>query len=203
MPYIVVDLQGQARAGGYLKVDGGSQIALSDDMIIEVDPGTHYLEFSSQSSVQRGLSKLNVAVGNYNTAAWAERNSVDGNITERFSDNSLMLFTVVSDHAGHILGQPTYTIEELSDEKYQELTDMYNARMAAQAEAEAQAKVEVDATVGIELLVCLFLGTLGGHKFYRRQFGMGLLYLFTFGLFGIGWIVDTVKLLFKFFRSKT
>lgn len=198
MPYIVVDLQGQASAGGYLKVDGGDPIALYDDMIIEVSAGTHLLEFSSQNSIQKGLTKLNAAVGNHNTVAWMERNTVEGAIEEHFPYNGLMLFTVVSDGFGNITEQPTYGIEELTDEKYQELTEMYNERLARIAEMEAQE----DATVGIELLVCLFLGMLGGHKFYRRKFGMGVLYLFTGGLFFIGWAVDTVKLLLKWIRTK-
>ena len=34
----------------------------------------------------------------------------------------------------------------------------------------------------------------GGHKFYEEKYGMGLLYLCTSGLFGIGWLVDLIKL---------
>lgn len=40
--------------------------------------------------------------------------------------------------------------------------------------------------------VCLFLGFLGIHKFIEKKTGMGVLYIFTVGLFGIGWIYDTV-----------
>lgn len=39
-------------------------------------------------------------------------------------------------------------------------------------------------------LLCIFLGFFGIHHFYAGRNKMGLLYLFTFGLFGIGWIVD-------------
>lgn len=45
--------------------------------------------------------------------------------------------------------------------------------------------------------LCLFLGEFGAHKFYEGKTGMGILYLFTLGLFGIGWIVDTISYLFK------
>lgn len=45
--------------------------------------------------------------------------------------------------------------------------------------------------------LCLFGGEIGLHKFYEGKIGMGVLYLFTFGLFGIGWIVDIIKLLGK------
>lgn len=46
-------------------------------------------------------------------------------------------------------------------------------------------------------LLCLFLGGFGAHKFYEGKIGMGVLYLLTFGLFGIGWFIDLIALLFK------
>jgi restriction system protein len=46
-------------------------------------------------------------------------------------------------------------------------------------------------------LLCLFLGYLGAHKFYEGKAGMGILYLFTGGLFGIGWFIDCIVLLCK------
>lgn len=49
----------------------------------------------------------------------------------------------------------------------------------------------------VALLLCFFLGVLGIHKFYEGKIGMGILYIFTFGLFGIGWLVDLIVLLFK------
>lgn len=45
--------------------------------------------------------------------------------------------------------------------------------------------------------LCLFLGFIGAHKFYEGKTGMGILYLFTVGLFGIGWIVDIISILGK------
>ena len=42
-----------------------------------------------------------------------------------------------------------------------------------------------------------FLGFFGAHKFYEGKVGMGILYIFTFGLFGIGWVIDTIAYLFK------
>ncbi len=46
-------------------------------------------------------------------------------------------------------------------------------------------------------LLCLFLGGIGAHKFYEGKTGMGILYIFTAGLFGIGWLIDLIVLLFK------
>ncbi len=48
-----------------------------------------------------------------------------------------------------------------------------------------------------ELILCLLFGYLGVHKFYAGKTGMGILYVCTFGLFGIGWIYDIVMLCCK------
>ncbi|MEY8355868.1 TM2 domain-containing protein [Lachnospiraceae bacterium 54-53] len=47
----------------------------------------------------------------------------------------------------------------------------------------------------VSLLLCIF--TVCGHKFYEGKLGMGVLYLLTAGLFGIGWIIDIISLLGK------
>lgn len=44
-----------------------------------------------------------------------------------------------------------------------------------------------------EILIVVFGGMFGLHKFLNGQIGMGLLYMCTGGLFGIGWISDIVK----------
>ena len=42
----------------------------------------------------------------------------------------------------------------------------------------------------VALLLCIFIGWLGIHRFYVGKHGTGILYMLTCGLFGIGWIVD-------------
>lgn len=49
----------------------------------------------------------------------------------------------------------------------------------------------------VSFFLCLCLGYLGAHKFYEGRIGMGILYLCTCGLCGIGWLIDTFSLLFK------
>lgn len=49
----------------------------------------------------------------------------------------------------------------------------------------------------IAFFLCLYLGILGVHKFYEGKVSMGVLYLFTGGLCGIGWLVDLVVILCK------
>lgn len=45
----------------------------------------------------------------------------------------------------------------------------------------------------VEFWVTLFFGLFGVHRFLKHQIGMGILYICTCGLFGIGWIIDLAK----------
>lgn len=46
----------------------------------------------------------------------------------------------------------------------------------------------------VALLLCIFLGSIGVHRFYVGKIGTGILYIFTFGLFGIGALVDLIMI---------
>lgn len=49
----------------------------------------------------------------------------------------------------------------------------------------------------VYVLIVLFTGVLGVHRFMRGQIGLGILYILTFGLFSIGVWVDFIISLVK------
>lgn len=59
-----------------------------------------------------------------------------------------------------------------------------------------------DRSFVITILLWLFLGTLGLHRFYLGHIGIGILYLLTGGLCGFGWLIDGILLLTKQLKPK-
>ena len=49
--------------------------------------------------------------------------------------------------------------------------------------------------------LCFFLGTVGVHRFYVGKVGTGLLWLFTAGLLGIGWLADIILIVCGEFKD--
>lgn len=49
----------------------------------------------------------------------------------------------------------------------------------------------------VSFVLCLFFGYLGAHRFYEHKFFTGIVWLFTGGFFGIGWLIDLIIILCK------
>lgn len=54
----------------------------------------------------------------------------------------------------------------------------------------------------VTLLLCLFLGSIGVHRFYTGKIGTGLLQLFTLGGCGIWVLIDLIMILVGNFKDK-
>jgi TM2 domain-containing membrane protein YozV len=53
------------------------------------------------------------------------------------------------------------------------------------------------------LLLAIFLGIIGAHRFYAGKVFTGLLFFVTLGFFGIGWVIDIITVAVGNFTDKT
>ena len=52
------------------------------------------------------------------------------------------------------------------------------------------------------LILAIFLGWLGIHRFYAGRYISGAVYLFTYGVFYCGWILDIILIIMNKFKDK-
>ena len=77
----------------------------------------------------------------------------------------------------------------------------YNGDYNAGYNANYEAHMVSDRSRTVALLLLIFLGVFGAHRFYVGKIGSGILYIFTAAIFGFGWIYDFVTILLGSFRD--
>ena len=91
--------------------------------------------------------------------------------------------------------QEKYEEVPKSDEAIEELVKEIDERLEKLEELEEyeELKNEEKEHKLTYFFLTLFLGSFGVHKFYKGKILMGLIYLFTHGLFGVGYIIDIIN----------
>lgn len=88
-------------------------------------------------------------------------------------------------------------VEQLKNEQPQVIVNNTNTNTNANINANINGYGRRLKNKWVALILCICLGFLGAHKFYEEKAGMGVIYLFTMGIFGIGIFIDFISLLFK------
>ncbi len=170
---------------GFLSVDGGTEIKIprkgNDVSAYEhpISAGRHDICLYTNAKASRALNSFTEAAGGGQAVVGC---SFEHEVTLG-EDDVLVL---------HIVEKVTKTYIEykiIGEEEYRALKNNLMAFIVTTGDSETGEKSK-----WTTFLLCLFLGGLGIHKFYEGKKGMGILYLFTFGLCGIGVIVDLIKI---------
>ena len=102
-------------------------------------------------------------------------------------------------HCGEIIDEECVVCPKCGKQVEELKTDkniiINNSASAAASAASNSTGGYVPKNKWVAFFLCLFLGFFGGHKFYEGKIGMGILYLCTFGLFMIGWLIDLFQIL--------
>lgn len=115
--------------------------------------------------------------------AWIAVVIVLMSVSSAFSNTSSGLGTIITTFAGMVLlfgGIAVYVMKP-KDEAVLEKQRRDQMMGCVSTKSKATA-----------LVLCILLGMFGGHQFYAGKKVPGIIYLFTAGLFGIGWLVDIV-----------
>jgi len=123
-----------------------------------------------------------------------------------FTDNSELFDNALIasvDNSVIVLEPPKINLNNKSNKPVvsENFLTSYETKTIIKEQKKQNKKVDRKTTTGggksqiVALILCILLGLIGVHRFYLGYTGLGLLYLLTFGLFGIGWLIDLILLI--------
>lgn len=170
----------------YISVDGCKEMAVfgGRPRYIDLSAGRHYITATTATKLQRmgssGDSFMNVMS---NALTNATNSAVAGEID--FDSDDALLLQVTDKLATTTIQQKMVSISEIGE--YVDTDALLEVRERAPGEKNKW----------VVFFLCLFLGVFGVHRFYEKKIGTGFLYLFTGGLFGMGVLVDLIKIFLR------
>jgi len=111
----------------------------------------------------------------------------------------------VCEYCGHMVEAPNRPNQTVVINQYVNNTvnNTVNQRVSVQPRARTVSRPTVSSkSKGTALILCVLLGFWGVHLFYVGRKGLGIVYLFTAGLMGFGWIIDIVMILTGTFKDE-
>lgn len=171
----------------YISVDGCKEMAVFGERprYINLSTGKHYITATTAFKLQRlGGSGGGGFMGVMADAVTnATTDSLAGEID--FESNDVLLLEVAQKLDKTSIYQKMIDISMLG--KYVDMDALLEIRERAPGEKNKW----------VVFFLCLFLGVFGVHRFYEKKIGTGFLYLFTGGLFGMGVLVDLIKIFLR------
>lgn len=116
---------------------------------------------------------------------------------QRCPENSGPIFKVTKSSVDKIIHKSEHKIdvEHADNNEYFDENVIINESQKETAEINTKEEVESGKKLIVAIILCVFLGFLGLHRFYLDYPVLGILYLLTGGLFFIGWIIDIILLI--------
>lgn len=209
MAFVYFVVEGNEKFGGYVSVNGGDYMRAYNGFSVAVPVGPCALDLTDEDPFTRGYNKFASSLNSFNKAVGqmtspsllttvidaagdreVEKNSQrtsehTWHLEAELGDGEVLIAAVMSS-GSNIAECPKYDVMEMND-----------ALAAAIEEDIGQRDVDEGRRYAVAFWLCLFLGSFSVHRFYLK-WPYPWIYLFTGQLFGIGWLIDFIRLLVKY-----
>ena len=172
----------------YISIDGGKELTVSGKYpkSFTIPAGTHHIFATTVTKIERATNKFSDG-GFVSTMTQSVQNSTNTTLSGEldFDDTDVLLLEVEQKGLKTLVYNKLVSEADADDYVYMDKVVEFGAKEPGQKNK------------WVALLLCFLFGPLGVHRFYEGKIGTGILYLLTFGVFGIGALIDFFKILFR------